>query len=272
MLRYGTKVVAGVSPGHEGETIDGIPIFDFVQDAVNVTSANTTLVSVPGLPNGIAAILEAAFSGIRLALWLADPVPIHDMIRLKSALAGGTMRLVGPNSPGVISPGKTKVGFMPSQCYRAGRVGVVSKSGSLSYEVCLRLTQANIGQSTVVGIGGDPIKGTGLVEMVQQFDDDPETEAILVLTEVGGTEEYALAQAVASGAITTPVAALLVGATAPAGKKLGHAGALILSERERFKPKVDVLEEAGVIVAGSLTGVADAVHSLLTIAPPSATG
>lgn len=262
MLGYGTHVVAGVSPGHAGESVDGVPVFDFVADAVAATGADTALILVPGLPHGSAAVVEAALAGIRLAAWLADPVPVHDMLRLSATLAGGPMRLIGPNSPGVISPGRCKLGFMPSHCYRPGPVGVLSKSGSLSYEVCLRLTEAGIGQSTVVGVGGDPIKGLGVVDAALMFDEDPDTRVILALGEIGGTEEYQLAQAVADGTISKPVVSLLVGATAPPGRKLGHAGALIFSDRERLAPKVAALRDAGVSVVESLTDVVGAVGNL----------
>lgn len=259
LSRYGTPVAAGVSPGHGGEDIDGVPVFDLVSDAVAETGATTSLVLVPGLPDGAAAVLEAALSGVDLAVWLADPVPVHDMVRLREALAGRPMTLVGPNTPGIISPGRCKVGFMPSQCYLPGRVGVVSRSGSLSYEVSLRLTRAGIGQSTVVGVGGDPVKGYGLVDAVRAFDADPGTDSVLVLGEVGGTEEYALADLVSSGAVGTPVSALLVGATAPPGRKLGHAGAMVFSDRERYAPKAAALRAAGVPVAESLSDVVGVV-------------
>ncbi|HEX7126998.1 MAG TPA: succinate--CoA ligase subunit alpha [Thermodesulfobacteriota bacterium] len=267
MRSYGTQVVAGVSPGHGGEIVEGVPVFDFVDDAVRSTGANTALVLVPGLPGGLAAITETALSGVELAVWLADPVPIHDMIRLMALLPRTGMRLVGPNSPGLMSPGRAKVGFMPTQCYAPGPVGVVSKSGSLSYEVSLRLTRRGLGQSTVVGIGGDPVKGTGLADVVRMFEADPDTRLILVLGEVGGTEEYELARLVASGEIRKPVVALIVGATAPTGKKLGHAGAMMFRGREGFLPKVRALEVAGVRVADSLTTVADVVAEHLGPAP-----
>lgn len=259
MQAYGTQVVAGVSPGHGGETVEGAPVFDFLDEAVRSTEANTALVLVPGLPAGLGAITEAALSGVELAVWLADPVPIHDMIRLMALVPRTGMRLIGPNTPGLMSPGRAKVGFMPTQCYAPGPVGVVSKSGSLSYEVSLRLTRRGLGQSTVVGIGGDPVKGTALVDIVRMFETDPETRVILVLGEIGGTEEHDLARLVASGEIRKPVMALIVGATAPAGKKLGHAGAMMFRDREGFLPKVRALEAAGVRVADSLTTVADLV-------------
>jgi len=261
LLAYGTHVVAGVSLGHGGEVLEGVPVFESVAEAVSCAGANTALIMVAGY-RGYEAVLEAAAAGIRLAVWVSDPVPLHDMMRLRWSLPAG-FRLVGPNTPGVISPGKSKVGFMPSHCYRPGPVGVISRSGSLSYEVCLRLSTVGIGQSTAVGVGGDPIKGLDMVEVLSLFDSDPETRVILVLGEVGGRDEYRVADAVREGRVSKPVVGFLVGREAPAGRKLGHAGAFISSDEEGYWPKLRYLEASGVKVVRSLRDISGEVRGLL---------
>lgn len=261
--RFGAPAVAGVSPGHGGETVSGLPVFEFVADAVRETGANTAVILVPGLPNGSEAVMEAEAAGIAVAVWVADPVPVSDVLNLKSMLCGRGTTLVGPNTPGIISPGRAKAGFMPTHCYKEGPVGVVSRSGSLSYEVSLRLTTSGLGQSTVIGIGGDPIKGLNMLDAVRLLDSDSETAVILMLGEVGGVEEYEVAAAVADGSLRTPVVAYLVGESAPPGRKLGHAGAIVFSDRETVRAKRGALEAAGIPVATGLVDIAPAVTSVL---------
>jgi len=257
ILAYGTQIVAGVVPGKGGGYQDGIPLFDFVDDAVVATGANAALVYVPAKA-AAEAILESFDAGVPLVVYPGDGLPLHDAVRLRHEAIQRSVVFVGPNTPGIITPGKAKLGFMPSQCYLPGSLGVISRSGSLSYEVCYRLTTEGIGQSTVVGVGGDPIKGLTIGEALEHFDGDEETRAVLVLGEVGGVEEYAIAD-YASRAGAKPVMTFLVGRTAPPGRRLGHAGALIGSEREGYAPKVDALRRAGVPVAASIDEIVDIV-------------
>lgn len=271
--RYGTRIVAGVSPGRAGAMVNGVPVFGSVRAAREATGADTAIVFVP--PAAVlGGAMEAIEAGCRLVVVTADELPVLDTIELKAAARANGAALVGPNSPGIISPGKAKLGFMPSFCYMEGRVGVISRSGSLSYECCKRLTLAGIGQSTVIGIGGDPVKGTTAAEALRLFHDDPETEAILYLGEIGGSEESFVAEyAARPGA--KPVAALIVGRTAPPGKKMGHAAALIGSKAESHAAKVAMLSEAGVHVASGLSGVVAATQNALASrqrAARSATG
>jgi succinyl-CoA synthetase alpha subunit len=259
--KYGTKIVAGVSPGRAGTTVNGVPVFGSVRAAREATGADTAIVFVP--PAAVlGGAMEAIEAGCRLVVVTADELPVLDTIELKAAARANGAALVGPNSPGIISPGKAKLGFMPSFCYREGSVGVISRSGSLSYECCKRLTLAGIGQSTVIGIGGDPVKGTTAAEALRLFHDDPETEAVLYLGEIGGSEEYFVAE-YAARPDAKPVAALIVGQTAPPGKKMGHAAALIGSKAESHAAKVAMLAEAGVHVAPGLSGVVTATQSAL---------
>jgi len=253
MGAYGTRLVAGVVPGKGGQIHLGIPLFDRVDDAVRATGANAALAYVPASV-AAHAVVEALEAGLPLVIYPGDGLPIHDALRLRNLALSVGSSFVGPNTPGVISPGESKLGFMPSYCFTRGSLGVVTKSGSLSYEVCLRLTQAGIGQSTVIGIGGDPIKGTTMREALALLHRDPETSAILVLGEIGGVDEYD-ACAYAQEPDAKPLGAFLVGRTAPRGRKLGHAGALIDSDRSGFEAKVAALELAHVPVAATLAEV-----------------
>jgi succinyl-CoA synthetase alpha subunit len=258
LASYGTKVVAGVVPGKGGTMHDGTPVFNFASEALAETDANAALVYVP--PSVAAeAVAEALETGFRLVVYPGDGLPIQDAIRLRRLSHQLSSTLVGANTPGLISPGQAKLGFMPSYCYEPGPVGVISKSGSLSYEVCWRLSKEGIGQSTVVGIGGDPVKGLSTGETLELFDQDPETQAVLLLGEIGGAEEY---QAIdyAQRESSKPIAAFLVGQTAPPGRKLGHAGALIGGDREGYSAKVGALEKAGVPVARRLADIAPLVR------------
>ncbi len=259
--RYGTQIVAGVSPGRGGTSVGDVPVFASVRAAREATGADTAIVFVP--PAAVlGAALEAIEGGCRLVVATADELPVLDAIELRAAAKANGAAFVGPNTPGLISPGKAKLGFMPSFCYAQGNVGVISRSGSLSYECAKRLTVAGIGQSTVVGIGGDPVKGTTAAEALALFHDDPETHAVLYLGEIGGSEETFVAE-YAARQDAKPVAALIVGQTAPKGKKMGHAAALIGSKAEGHAAKIAMLAEAGVHIANGVSAVASATAEAL---------
>jgi succinyl-CoA synthetase alpha subunit len=260
--KYGTNIVAGVSPGRGGNLVEGIPVFNSVAAACQETGADTAMVFVP--PAAVlGAVLEAIDAGCRLVVATADELPVRDAIEIRAAATTKGVRFVGPNTPGMISPGKAKLGFMPSFCYMPGPIGVISRSGSLSYECCERLTVAGLGQTTVIGIGGDPVKGTTAGEALDLFHADRETEAILYLGEIGGVEEDAVGR-YACREDAKPVAALIVGRAAPPGKKMGHAAALISKKAEGHAAKVEALCQAGVFVASGLTDVARQVQCAMS--------
>ena len=266
---YGTRIVAGVSPGREGTTVGGdVPVFGSVRAARDETGADTAIVFVP--PAAVlGATIEAIEAGCRLVVATADELPVADTIEIRAAARANGTAFVGPNSPGLISPGKAKLGFMPSFCYQEGNVGVISRSGSLSYEGAKRLTMAGIGQSTAIGIGGDPVKGTTAAEALELFHRDPETSAVLYLGEIGGSEEVFVAE-YASRTDAKPIAALIVGKMAPPGKKMGHAAALIGSKADGHPAKVAMLREAGVHVANGLGEVVSAMRAALASRPRAA--
>lgn len=253
LARYGTRVVAGVVPGRGGQDVDGIPVFSTPREAVEQAKVDATLVYVQ--PAGImSAAIEAIEQGVKLVVATADEVPVRDCIEMRAAAKANSADFVGPNSPGIISPGQAKMGFMPSFCYLPGHVGVISRSGSLWSETCQRLTRAGIGQSTVIGIGGDPVKGTNAAEALALFHADPDTSAILFLGEIGGVEERAVAE-YAARADAKPVTALIVGRTAPPGKQMGHAAALVGSAADMPEAKGRVMRDAGVFLATGLTDI-----------------
>jgi succinyl-CoA synthetase alpha subunit len=264
LTEYGTKVVAGVSPGRGGEIVEGVPVFGSVADALRDCQPNCALVYVPA-PAALDAVLVTIEAGCKLVVYPGDGLPVQDAMEMRAAaLANGTA-LIGPNSPGLISPGKAKLGFMPSFCYRRGPIGLISRSGSLSYEAAHRLSTAGLGQTTSLGIGGDPVKGINAAEAIELLHSDPETRALIYLGEIGGTDEYAVVDyARRSGA--KPVAALLVGRTAPRGKKMGHAAAMIDSYSDTWQAKVEALEHAGVRVARSLDLLVDAAANAIELA------
>lgn len=266
MAAYGTAIVAGVVPGRGGTLHEGIPIFDFVADAVAATAPNAAIVYVPATV-AAEAIAEAFETGLPLVVYPGDGFPVHDAIRLRRMAAAHGATLLGPNTPGLISPGQTKLGFMPSYCYTPGSLGVITKSGSLSYETCWRLSREGIGQTTVVGVGGDPVKGLTIGEALARFHDDAATHGMLVIGEIGGTEEYQIANYVVRPH-AKPVGAFVVGRTAPPGRKLGHAGALIGGEREGYGAKVEALEAAGVNVARRLGDIVAVAERVLTVSVP----
>jgi succinyl-CoA synthetase alpha subunit len=261
LAQSNTAVVAGVALGRAGQVIDHVPVFSSVAAAVNETGANAALIYVPASA-ALDAVLETVEAGCPLIAYPGDGLPVFDAMEMRAAALREGAHLVGPNSPGIISPGQAKLGFMPSFCYAPGPIGVISRSGSLSYEVCFRLTSAGLGQTSVIGIGGDPVRGVNAAEAIDLFHDDPETRAIVYLGEIGGSEEYALAD-YARRSDAKPAAALLVGRTAPVGKKMGHAAAMIGSYAESWAAKVEALDRAGVIIARNLDGLAAAAESAL---------
>jgi succinyl-CoA synthetase alpha subunit len=240
---YGTQMVAGVTPGRGGTDFEGIPIFDTVEQAVKATSANASVIYVPP-PFAGDAIMEAVDAGVPLVICITEGIPVLDMVRVKRYLAGKNSRLIGPNCPGVITPGECKIGIMPGYIHKPGNIGVISRSGTLTYEAVHQLTQLDIGQSSCVGIGGDPVNGTSFVDVLYMFQDDPQTDGIVMIGEIGGSAEEEAA-AFIKAHVTKPVAAFIGGQTAPKGKRMGHAGAIIAGGRGTAAEKIQALKEAG---------------------------
>jgi len=249
---YGTNLVGGVTPGRGGETALGVPVFDTCSEAVKATGANATMIFVPA--SGAAdAIMEAADAGIAVIVAITEGTPVLDMARAVAYLRAHhpAARLIGPNCPGVITPGECKIGIMPGYIHKPGRVGVVSRSGTLTYEGVWQLTNLGIGQSTCVGIGGDPVNGTSFVDVLALYEADPDTDAVLIMGEIGGNAEEQAAEFKASGRFTKPMAAFIAGQTAPPGKRMGHAGAIISGGSGKAEDKIAALEGAGIRVAKS---------------------
>jgi succinyl-CoA synthetase alpha subunit len=249
MVEYGTNVVSGVTPGKKGQSVAGIPVFDTVSDAVRETGANTSIIYVPAkfAPD---AIYEAVDAGIELVICITEGVPVVDMVPVFAHVKASGSRLIGPNCPGLITPGEAKVGIMPGFIHTPGKVGLVSRSGTLTYEVVDALTKAGLGQSTAIGIGGDPVIGTSFVDALELFQNDPDTEAIVMIGEIGGSDEEEAANFI-KDRVTKPMAGFIAGRTAPPGKRMGHAGAIISGGTGTAAEKVAALESAGVRVAES---------------------
>ena len=247
MIAYGTKVVAGVVPGKGGESVLDIPIFNTMKEAVRETEANASVVYVPARFAADAA-LEAIASGVRLVVVITEGIPTLDMVKVYWFARDRSVRLVGPNCPGVISPGKAKVGIMPGHIHKQGRTGVISRSGTLTYEIVKELTLYGIGQSTCIGIGGDPVVGTSFVDALELFEQDPETEAVVLIGEIGGTDEELAADFVRTR-MSKPVVGFIAGLTAPPGKRMGHAGAIISGGKGTAREKIEALQSAGIPVA-----------------------
>ena len=248
-VAYGTKVVAGVTPGKGGTSVDGIPVFNTVQEAVDRTGANASVIFVPP-PFAADAIMEATDAGLPLVVAITEGIPTLDMVRVARFLAGKPTRLIGPNCPGIISPGKCKIGIMPGQIHLQGNVGVVSRSGTLTYEAVGQLTALEIGQSTCIGIGGDPIIGTTFVDALRLFNDDPDTHGIVMIGEIGGLAEEEAADYIQAH-VKKPVVGFIAGRTAPPGRRMGHAGAIISGGKGTAADKIAALQAAGIAVAES---------------------
>ena len=258
---YGSHIVGGVTPGKGGTTIEGFPVFDTLNEAVQATGATVSMILVPA-PWAADAILESADGGIELAVCITEGIPIRDMVVVKRYLQDSKMKLVGPNCPGVITPGECEVGIMPGAIHKKGHIGVVSRSGTLTYEAVKQLTESGLGQSTCVGIGGDPIIGMDFIDVLKLFNEDPETKGVFIIGEIGGGAEEIAARWIKEN-MKKPVAAFIAGLTAPPGKRMGHAGAIITGGKGLAADKIKVLSDCGVTVASSPTKIAQAMKQAL---------
>ncbi|MGZ4162892.1 MAG: succinate--CoA ligase subunit alpha [Tumebacillaceae bacterium] len=260
-VEYGTQMVAGVTPGKGGTEIEGIPVFDTVQQAKDATGATVSVVYVPPM-FAADSIMEAVDADLDLVICITEGIPVLDMVKVRRYMEGKRTRLIGPNCPGVITPGECKIGIMPGYIHTPGRVGVVSRSGTLTYEAVYQLTNENIGQSTAVGIGGDPVNGTNFVDVLEMFQNDPDTDAIIMIGEIGGTAEEEAAEWIKANC-TKPVVGFIAGATAPPGKRMGHAGAIISGGKGTAAEKIKAMEAAGIKVAPTPSDLGSTMVALL---------
>jgi succinyl-CoA synthetase alpha subunit len=260
-IDYGTRVVGGVTPGKGGQTHLGLPVFNTVADAVKQTGANASVIFVPP-PFAADAVMEAAEAGVPLVVCITEGIPTADMVQVRDFMQGRSTRLIGPNCPGVISPGKCKIGIMPGHIHLQGQVGVVSRSGTLTYEAVGQLTKLGIGQSTCIGIGGDPIIGTNFLDAIQLFNNDPDTRAIVMIGEIGGNAEETAADFIAKN-VKKPVVGFIAGQTAPPGRRMGHAGAIISGGSGKAEDKMKAMAQAGITVCASPAEIGEKVKSRL---------
>jgi len=256
-LAYGTRMVGGVTPGKGGQTHLNLPVFNTMREAVNATGAQASVIYVPS-PYAADSIMEAADAGIEVIVCITEGIPVLDMLKVKAALQANGAKLIGPNCPGIITAGECKIGIMPGFIHQIGKVGIVSRSGTLTYEAVHQTTRLNLGQTTCVGIGGDPIKGLDFIDCLEMFQNDPATEAIVMVGEIGGTREEEAADYIQAH-VKKPVAAYIAGQTAPKGKRMGHAGAIISGGKGQAEDKIRALEKAGVVVARSPAEIGEAL-------------
>lgn len=261
MLNYGTKVVAGTSPGKAGQDVLGVPVFNSVRDAVAETDANVSIIFVPA-PFAADAVMEASDAGVDLIVCITEHIPVNDMIIAKQYVDQRGVHLIGPNCPGLITPGESKVGILPAEVHRPGKVGVISKSGTLTYEAVNQLTTNGIGQSTAVGIGGDPIIGTNFIDALKLFNEDPDTLAVLMIGEIGGSAEEEAAAWISEN-MTKPVVGFIAGQTAPPGKRMGHAGAIVSGGSGKAEDKIRVMRENNIAVADNLSLIGETMIATL---------
>jgi succinyl-CoA synthetase alpha subunit len=264
MVAYGTNMVGGVTPGKGGTEVDGIPVFNTAKEAVDATDADATVIYVPA-PFAADAIMEAVEAGIELVICITEGIPVLDMVKVKKFMLGKSSRLIGPNCPGVITPDECKIGIMPGHIHKAGPVGVVSRSGTLTYEAVDQLTRLGIGQSTCVGIGGDPINGTNFIDVLTLFEADPDTKAVIMIGEIGGTAEEEAAEYIKQN-FSKPVVGYIAGVAAPKGKRMGHAGAIIAGGKGTAAEKMKAMEDAGIKVTNTPADIGKAMAELLETA------
>ena len=262
MLEYGTKIVAGVTPGKAGQVVEGVPVFNSVQDAVEATGATASVVFVP--PRFAAdSIMEGVEAGLDLVVCITEHVPVQDMIKVRAYMEGKKTRLIGPNCPGILTVGEAKLGIIPGYIYKKGHVGVISRSGTLTYEASFQLSQAGLGQTTAVGIGGDPVKGTDFIDALKPFKDDDDTLALIMIGEIGGTAEEDAAKWIAENMPNKPVVGFIAGVQAPPGKRMGHAGAIIAGGKGTAADKIKALNAVGIPVAENVAQIGETMVNLL---------